>query len=85
MNGATTDRRARMMRAWWPALRRWWVRVPAIVRQCGMAAGIALIAYLACFPIARPVTFDMGRFPDRLVISGFNIGGGGHKKHHGEG
>jgi len=33
---------------------------------------IAAVAYLAFFAIARPVTIDIGRFPDRLVLSGFN-------------
>ena len=50
----------------------WWRRWGGVVRQSGIAIAVASIAYLACFPIARPVTFDVGRFPDRLVIAGFN-------------
>ncbi|MCA1724595.1 MAG: glycosyltransferase family 39 protein [Thermomicrobia bacterium] len=47
-------------------------RTRAVVRQCGIGGAVALVAYLGCFPIARPVTLDVGRFPDRLVIAGFN-------------
>ncbi|MDQ6601383.1 MAG: glycosyltransferase family 39 protein, partial [Chloroflexota bacterium] len=50
----------------------WWRRWGGVARQSGVAIAVALIAYLVCFPIARPVTLDVGRFPDRLVIVGFN-------------
>ncbi len=56
-------------RAIWTA---WWRQWRGVVRQCGIAVAVAIVAYLACFPIARPVTLDVGRFPDRLVIAGFN-------------
>ncbi len=56
-------------RAIWAA---WWRRWRGAARQCGVAVGVAIVAYLACFPIARPVSLDVGRFPDRLVIAGFN-------------
>ena len=39
--------------------------------SCAGAAsppGSRCIAYLAFLPMARAVTFDVGRFPDRLVI-----------------
>jgi hypothetical protein len=67
------------MDARWTALRglragcaAWWLRWSAVLRRCGVAAGIALLSYLAFLPIARAVSFDVGRFPDRLAISGFN-------------
>lgn len=72
MRGATVPARrgrVRRLRARWAA---WWRRSPVVARRCGIAGGIALIAYLACIPVARAVTFDVGRFPDRLVIDGFN-------------
>lgn len=56
-------------RAIWAA---WWRQWRGVARQCGIAVVTAIVAYLACFPIARPVTLDVGRFPDRLVIAGFN-------------
>ena len=49
-----------------------WRRRSVVLRRCAVAVAIALIAYLAFLPIARAVTFDVGRFPDRLVIAGFN-------------
>ncbi len=54
--------------AWAAGWRRW----RGVARRCGIAVAVAVVAYLACFPIARPVTLDVGRFPDRLVIAGFN-------------
>ncbi len=56
-------------RAIWTA---WWQQWRGVARQCGIAVAVAIVAYLTCFPIARPVTLDVGRFPDRLVIAGFN-------------
>jgi len=56
-------------RAIWTA---WWRQWRGVARSCGLAVAVAIVAYLACFPIARPVTLDVGRFPDRLVIAGFN-------------
>lgn len=50
----------------------WWRQWSGSVRQSAIALAVALVAYLACFPIARPVTLDVGRFPDRLAIAGFN-------------
>ena len=49
-----------------------WRRWRTVIRQSGIAVALALVAYVVCFPIARPVTFDVGHFPDRLVIAGFN-------------
>lgn len=72
MRGATMPARhgqMRRLRARWMAQ---WRRSPAVARRCVVAAGIAVIAYLTCIPVARDVTFDVGRFPDRLVIGGFN-------------
>ncbi|MHB8647179.1 MAG: glycosyltransferase family 39 protein [Thermomicrobiales bacterium] len=54
------------------AWRPWWRQWRGVVRQCAIAIAVAIVAYLGCFPIVRPVTLDVGRFPDRLVISGFN-------------
>ncbi len=54
------------------AWRGWWRRWDGAVRQSGIAIAVALVAYLVCFPIVRPVTLDVGRFPDRLAIAGFN-------------
>lgn len=51
---------------------RWWRAWQTVVSRSAVAIAIAVVAYLACFPIARPVTLDVGRFPDRLVIAGFN-------------
>ncbi len=56
-------------RAIWTA---WWREWRGVARQCGIAIAVAIVVYLTCFPIARPVTLDVGRFPDRLVIAGFN-------------
>ncbi len=56
-------------RAFWAT---WWRQWRGVVRQSAIAIAVAIIAYLSCFPIARPVTLDVGRFPDRLVIAGFN-------------
>ena len=56
-------------RAIWAA---WWRQWRAVARSCGIAVAVAIVAYLACFPITRPVTLDVGRFPDRLAIAGFN-------------
>ncbi len=50
----------------------WWRQWRGVARSCGIAVAVAIVAYLICFPIARPVTLDVGRFPDRLVIAGFN-------------
>ncbi|MDQ2786780.1 MAG: glycosyltransferase family 39 protein, partial [Chloroflexota bacterium] len=50
----------------------WWRQWRGVARSCGIAVAVAIVAYLICFPISRPVTLDVGRFPDRLVIAGFN-------------
>jgi hypothetical protein len=50
----------------------WWGRWYGVVLRCAAAAAIAFIAYLAFFAEARAITVDLGRFPDRLVIGGFN-------------
>lgn len=72
MSGRTTRPAARSLRRAGRASVGWWRRSAGPLRQPALAVGIALVAYLACFPIARPVTLDVGRFPDRLVIAGFN-------------
>lgn len=40
--------------------------------RCAVAAALALIAYIAFFPLARPVTLDIGRVGDRLVLANWN-------------
>lgn len=72
MSGVAVDAPSRRARAVRAACLAWWRRWSVVARRCGLAAGIALLAYLACIPVARAVTFDVGRFPDRLVIAGFN-------------
>lgn len=72
MTGTMAQRLQRVVSDTRRFLRGWWRRWGSIVRRCGTAAVIALVAYLALFPLPRPVTLDVGRFPDRLVIAGFN-------------
>jgi hypothetical protein len=54
------------------AVDAWWARWHGVVVRCVAALVIALAGYLAFFAEARAVTIDIGRFPDRLVLSGFN-------------
>jgi len=49
--------------------RRW---LPRVVRRVMVAVGTAVLAYLVCFPIARPVTLDVGGIGDRLTLTGVN-------------
>ena len=72
MSGVSAPHHARRTSARFSLLRRRLVGAPEPARRCALAAAIALGAYLAFFPIARTVTFAVGRFPDRLVIAGFN-------------
>ena len=72
MSGATIDARLPVLRNLRAGCVAGWQRWSAVLRRCAIAVGIALVAYLAFLPIARAVTFDVGRFPDRLAISGFN-------------
>lgn len=60
------------MRAARYALGRWWARWGAVIVRGAAAAVIALTGYLAFFTTPRPIFVDIGRFPDRLVIGGFN-------------
>ena len=48
------------------------VSTRAAMRRVVCAVGIALIAYLVCFPITRPVTLDVGQIGDRLTLTGVN-------------
>lgn len=48
------------------------VGVRAAMRRVVCAVGVALIAYLVCFPVARPVTLDVGQIGDRLTLTGVN-------------
>lgn len=48
------------------------VGVRAVMRRVMCAVGVALIAYLVCFPVARPVTLDVGQIGDRLTLTGVN-------------
>jgi len=44
----------------------------AAIRRIAVAVVIAALAYLVCFPIARPVTLDVGGIGDRLTLTGVN-------------
>ena len=72
MSGTAVRRRRGDARAVWRSFGRWWAQWAAVIARCAAAAGIALAGYLAFFTMPRPVTVDIGRFPDRLVLSGFN-------------
>lgn len=60
------------MQAFRRAAGTWWGRWSGVVIRCAAAAAIALAGYLAFFVEPRNITVDLGRFPDRLVLGGFN-------------